>query len=74
MGGRRSVADLITHGCVALLVKAGTGGPQVATFVAGTLLPDLLSRAPSIALTRLRGLGLPVHEALIYGWTPTHTN
>jgi hypothetical protein len=66
------VADLVTHSCVAYLVKAIPGRPDVATFVLGTCLPDLLSRVPSMGLTALRAVLPAVPEWLIYVWGPLH--
>lgn len=67
------MADLITHACTALLWKGLRGGPHVAAFTAGALLPDLLARVPPIGLTRLHDrLGVDVPEPLIYGWLPLH--
>lgn len=67
------MADLITHGCTALLWKAWRGGGHVPAFTAGALLPDLLSRVPTIGLTRLHDQhGWPIPEPLIYGWLPLH--
>ncbi|MEL6350064.1 MAG: metal-dependent hydrolase [Myxococcota bacterium] len=62
------MADLVTHAAVAVLVKAATGRPHVAVFVAGNLLPDLLSRLPSIMLNMV---GAP--RAMVYAWEPMHT-
>lgn len=66
------MADLITHGCAAILWKAGTGKPGVATFVAGTCAPDLLARVPSMGLTTLRWKIPAIPEWLIYVWGPLH--
>lgn len=66
------MADLITHSCVAVLWKAAVNRPRVAVFVAGTCLPDLLGRVPSMGLTELRW-SLPwIPEWLIYLWGPLH--
>lgn len=66
------MADLITHGCSAILWKAGTGKPGVATFVAGTCAPDLLGRVPSMGLTVLRWRVEAIPEWLLYVWGPLH--
>lgn len=66
------MADLITHGCVAVLWKAATGGPRVPLFVAGTCLPDLLGRVPSMALTEARWRLPLIPEWLVYVWAPLH--
>lgn len=66
------MADLITHACTAVLWKAGTGNRRTRTFVAGTLLPDLLARAPAMALSRLNAVFEPLPDALVYMWAPLH--
>jgi hypothetical protein len=66
------VADLITHGCVALLAKAPTARAHVAAFVAGTFLPDLFGRVPSWALSRIGRTVTPVDPTLIYWWDVLH--
>lgn len=66
------MADLVTHTCVAYLVKAIPNRPNVATFVLGTCLPDLLGRVPSMGLTTLRW-SLPwIPEWTVYLWAPLH--
>lgn len=69
------MADLITHGCAALLWKAATTAkphPDIPVFVAGTCLPDLVGRVPPMGLSVLRW-SLPwIPEPLIYLWTPAH--
>ena len=72
------MADLVTHTCVAFLVKAGwdryapPATPQIATFVLGTCLPDLLGRVPSMGLTWLRWSAPWIPEWLVYVWGPLH--
>lgn len=66
------MADLVTHTCVAVLAKVIPGRPNVATFVLGTCLPDLLSRVPSMGLTWLRWSLPAIPEWLIYVWGPLH--
>lgn len=66
------MADLITHACVALLWKAAVSPRRAAVFVAGTCMPDLLSRAPSMALTVLRWEIPGIPEWLVYLWGPLH--
>lgn len=67
------MADLITHACTALLAKLPQRRPvHVATFLAGTCLPDLIGRVPAMALTRLRYTLPDVPEALIYPWNVVH--
>jgi len=66
------VADLITHGCVAVLFRLGQQSPGgVASFVAGTCLPDL-SRVPAMLFTRLRYDAPWIPEWLCYVWGPLH--
>lgn len=71
------MADLVTHGCVAVLWtclpwRTSPGGSHVAPFVLGTCLPDLLSRVPSAAVTvaRWRWPGIP--EEAIHLFAPLH--
>ena len=66
------MADLITHACVAFLAKAPTARTHVAAFVAGTLLPDLVSRVPSSALSRFGRTVSPIDPAFIYWWDVLH--
>ncbi len=67
------MADLLTHGCTAILVKACTRrADRVAVFVAGTCLPDVLGRVPPMALTRLRWDQPAIPEWLVYVWGPLH--
>ncbi len=66
------MADLITHTCVAYLVKAIPGRPNVATFVLGTCLPDLLGRVPGMGLTWLRWSIPAIPEWAVYVWAPLH--
>lgn len=64
------MADLVTHTCVAYLVKPGA--PWRATFILGTCVPDLLGRVPSMGLTTLRWSLPAIPEWLIYVWSPFH--
>jgi hypothetical protein len=66
------MADLITHTCAAVLWKAATGRPHVATFVLGTCVPDFLGRVPSMALTVMRWKLPWIPEWLVYLWVPFH--
>lgn len=67
------MADLITHACTALLAKAPYRRPvHVATFLAGTCLPDLIGRVPAMALTKLRYTLPAIPEALVYPWNVVH--
>ncbi len=65
------MADLITHAAVGLLIKAATGRRHAAVFVAGSLLPDVLSRLPSMLMSAARDV-VDVPVLLIYGWDPLH--
>ena len=66
------MADLITHSCVAILVRLpGRDSRWVPTFVAGTCLPDL-SRVPAMVLTRLRYDFPQIPEWACYIWGPLH--
>ena len=64
--------DLLTHGAVATLVKAGTRGPMPAVFVLGTLLPDLCSRVPAISMGYIHVHIVPLPDVLTHGWQPMH--
>jgi len=66
------VADLLTHGAAAVLVKASTRWRMVPVFVAGTLAPDMLSRAPAIGLGLVHRHITELPPALTYGWDPMH--
>jgi len=67
------MADLITHAAVAWLLRLRSRDRvAVELFVVGAVLPDVVSRVPSIALTSLRDQGLPVPPALLVGWEPLH--
>ena len=64
--------ELVTHTCVALLARAPSQTRYLPVFVAGSTLPDILSRVPSLLLLKLHGLGVPVPELLVYAFTPLH--
>ena len=66
------MADLVTHACVALLFKAGTRGPNVPAFMAGTFLPDLLGRLPRVLLEPVHAHVAPLPPVLLDGWEPLH--
>lgn len=66
------MADLLTHGAAAVLVKAGTRWRMAPVFVAGSLAPDMMSRAPAIAMGWVHRELTPVHPMLAYGWDPLH--
>ena len=66
------MADLVTHAAVGLLLKSVTARRHTAVLIAGTLLPDLLSRLPSMVCSAARVV-VEVPSLLIYGWDPLHT-
>ncbi|RME22072.1 MAG: hypothetical protein D6798_16680 [Deltaproteobacteria bacterium] len=72
------MADLITHGCIALLCKRGQQALRpdaplhLASFVAGNLLPDLLARLPAELFTLAAARGAFVPPLLLHGWGPFH--
>ena len=66
------MADLVTHGCVAVLVGLRAKSARwVPTFVAGSCLPDL-SRVPAMFLTKLRYDHPAIPEWSCYIWGPLH--
>jgi hypothetical protein len=66
------VADLLTHGAVAVLAKAGTRWRMVPVFVGGTLAPDLFSRVPALSLGWVHTAIVPLPPVLTYGWDVLH--
>ncbi|MEN9786074.1 MAG: hypothetical protein RLZZ299_1338 [Pseudomonadota bacterium] len=71
------MADLVTHGCVAVLWTClprppGRGEPRVATFVLGACLPDLTSRVPAAAATVARWRWPAIPEEAIHVFGPLH--
>ena len=72
MAGWCCVADLVTHGAAAVLLKGGMGWRYTAVFVAGTLMPDVFSRVPAIALgwVHVHLIPLPVQAMTL--WQPLH--
>ena len=66
------MADLLSHGAAAVLVKAGTRWRMVPVFVAGTLAPDMLSRAPAIGLGLVHRHVTELPPIMSYGWDPVH--
>jgi len=66
------VADLLTHGAAAVLVKAGTGWRYPAVFVAGTFAPDLASRVPAIGFGLIHVHWVSLPSWLTHGWQPLH--
>lgn len=71
-----SVADAVTHLCSGLLVQLlGPPGPVrrwAPLFVAGAVLPDLLSRAPSTVLGMIHSHLHPLPSFILYCWNPLH--
>ncbi|MSQ03962.1 MAG: hypothetical protein EXR71_19080 [Myxococcales bacterium] len=66
------MADLFTHASVAVLARLTQSRPVwVATFVAGTCLPDI-ARVPSMVLIQARWRVPDIPEALCYVWAPMH--
>ena len=69
---RLFVADLITHGAVAVLVKASSRGAMPAVFVLGTVMPDLCARVPAIGLGYIHVHLMELPAWMTYGWQPLH--
>lgn len=65
------MADLVTHAAVGALVKAASRGPHAAAFIAGNMLPDILSRLPALVLGYIHQ-HVPLPHLLLYGWNPLH--
>jgi hypothetical protein len=66
------MADLITHAAVAVLAQRLVRSPQVACLVAGSVLPDLLSRLPSMFFAEVDRRVHPLPTLLQFGWEPFH--
>jgi hypothetical protein len=66
------VADLVTHGALALIVKSVTRGAMPAVFVFGTVMPDLFSRVPAIVMGYIHVHVVSLPPLLTYGWQPLH--
>jgi len=70
------VADVVTHLCSGLLVQAvappGAARRWAPVFVAGAVLPDLLSRAPAELFGLVHSHIAPMPPLLLYGWNPLH--
>ena len=66
------MADLITHSAAAVAWKAVTNGGMPAVFVAGTIMPDLLARVPSIVMGFVHVHVVQLPALLIHGWQPFH--
>lgn len=66
------MADLVTHIATALLWKSATRKPA-AIMVLGVVLPDLAGRVPTMLLAPLALHGVPVPEAVVYGFNAVHT-
>ncbi len=66
------MADLVTHMATGLLVKAATRRGHTATLVLGTVLPDLIARAPALVLARVREAGAPIPEPLVHAPAVAH--
>lgn len=67
------MADLVTHLCSALLPGAFLRGRALGAVVFGTVLPDLISRVPPLALELTERIGvLRVPDALLLPWGIFH--
>jgi len=55
-----------------LAVKAGTRGPHTAALVAGTVLPDLCARVPSMAFAALAKSGVSIAPEIPYAFEVLH--
>lgn len=67
------MADLVTHMCTALLPGAILGGRWVGPVLLGTVLPDLASRVPGLALEQLHQRGIvEVPDAAMFAWGVLH--
>lgn len=68
--------DLITHAAAVLLPAWLIGGRRelrgLPLLVAGTLLPDVLSRVPAILTGELHNRLHPLPAPLLYGFDPLH--
>jgi hypothetical protein len=69
------MADLISHALSAVLVRGRrTPDPVLLWLVTGTILPDLLSRAPFVALRLIQSLGFMPKYSLQETWIPLGFN
>jgi Na+/proline symporter len=70
------VPDAVTHLCSGLLAQIlGPPGPVrrwAPLFVAGAVLPDLFSRAPSTVLGLVHSHLHPLPSFVLYCWNPLH--
>ena len=68
------MADLITHAAVGYLLCSAhpSARRHAAPVVAGCVLPDLLSRLPSLTLRLIHDHLRPLPEVLLYIWEPVH--
>ena len=66
------MADLLTHGAAAVLLKSGLRGRFIPVFVLGTVMPDLCSRVPAISLGYVHVHMTPIPSFLTHGWQPMH--
>ena len=66
------MADLVTHMATGFLVKAATRKGHTATLVLGTVLPDLVARAPGLVFARLREAGAPIPETFVHAPQVAH--
>ena len=66
------MADLLTHGAAAVLVKASTRWEMASVFVVGTFMPDVASRVPSIGLGWVHVHLMQLPEFLLFAWVKIH--
>lgn len=66
------MADLVTHGAAAVLLKAAYRGAMVPVFVLGTVAPDLFSRVPAILMGYVHVHLVSLPAWLTHGWQPLH--
>lgn len=68
--------DLVTHGCAAILLGLAMvrrrPAPLLPIFVAGNLLPDVLTRVPAIVMGEIDARLWKLPPLLLYGWEPMH--
>ncbi len=72
MAGWCPVADLLSHGAVAVLAKAGTRWNMAPVFVAGTVAPDVFSRVPALTLGWVHTQVMALPPLLTFGWDVMH--
>ena len=69
------MADLVSHALSAVVVRGRRpADPVLLWLVTGTILPDLLSRAPFVGLRLIQSLGFIPHYSLSENWIPLGFN